>query len=85
MPTFKNLYRMPVTIYFGDLAPDAIFYYDEIHQHIWIGRDDYGCFTKKQFQEIKESWDSWRASHRFDPIRYRWYEKSEHDSRTTTA
>jgi len=74
MPTFKNLYKMPVSIYFGDIRPDAIFHHDKINQHVFIDRHDYGPFTPKQFEDIKGSWKAWCDSHFFDHDRYRWYQ-----------
>lgn len=76
MPTFKNLYKMPVNIYFGDLEPTTVFYYDEVHQHLWVGREDHGCFSKKQYEEVKASWKSWCESHHFDADLGRWVEKT---------
>lgn len=75
MPTFKNLYRMPVNIYFGDLEPNTIFSYDEVHQRLLVGPEDHGRFSRKQFDEIKSSWTAWCESHRFDEKIGRWLSK----------
>lgn len=75
MPTFNNLYKMPVTIYFGDLEPSTSFYHDKISKHLFVGSMDYGKFGNKVFDEIVCAWNEYKSTHYFDPDRYRWYER----------
>lgn len=76
MPDFLNIHKQPVTIYFGDLAPATTIYQDKINDHVYIGTHDYGRFSKKVYQQIVESWETYKETHEWNDDRYRWYGKT---------
>lgn len=75
MSIFKNIYRMPIHIPFGDFDPSTEFHYDPVDQSLVINDKEHGRFTQEVFEKILDGWKSFNETHRYDENVCHWFER----------